>query len=288
MKFTNLTSFSFSLLLTFSLLFCGCSDSDEPQSEPIDTSLVKVRANVKGSPTSPWMVPSEQFSIKVTDIDMTAPEGVILQSISLIANYGSTTEVINTKPFSGEDLDFRVSMNNMKGRVNFSVQGKLVKKGCDDAEIIIADNIELIVFSEMPEFECQGRLMINVHSESTTGEEYDNFFEVVSSDHFTVAVPQSKLYWQPETGIASTLEINMGSGASAWSPNTTFTPEILKTAIGKSTGDESFFKFTIPNTPGSLEAMKLQLYVITSYFGTWENVTIEPYSLTNVFGITEI
>ena len=287
MKIKYDSFFSLFLIFLLSLIAFSCSEGDEPQLAPIDTSLVKIEATIKNTPTSQWLIPTEQLSIKVSDVEMTAPEGVILQSISLIANDGTKTEVIDDKPFSGKDLEFRVSLNNLRGRVNLSLKGTLVKKDCRDADILIADNIECIIFSEMPEFECQGRLIVTVHSQSTTGEEYSNFFEVTSSDHFTILVPQDQLYWHPATGTAPTIDISLGSGASAWSPNTTFTPEITKTAIGNSTGDSPTVKFTIPNTPGSLDALKLQMYVITSYYGTWEDVTIAPYSLTNIFAIKE-
>lgn len=285
-KYNSLSSLFLIFLNCF--LVTSCFDHQEPQLGSIDTSLVKIEATIKNTPTSQWLIPTEQLSIKVSDVEMTAPQGVILQSISLIAHDGTKTEVIDNKPFSGQDLEFRVSLNNLRGRINFSIKGTLVKKDCRDAEILIADNIERIIFSEMPEFECQGRLIVTVHSQSTTGEEYSNSFEVTSSDHFTISVPQNKLYWQPATGTAPTIDISLGSGATAWSPNTTFTSEITKTAIGNSTGDLPTAKFTIPNNPGSLNALKLQMYVITSYYGTWENVTIAPYSLTNIFAIIEI
>lgn len=280
--------FSLFLIFLFSFIAVSCSEQEEPQLAPIDTSLVKIKANIESTPTSQWLIPTKQLSIKVSDVEMTAPQGVILQSISLIANDGTTSEVVDNKPYSGKDLEFRVSLNNLRGRINFSLKGSLVKKDCRDAEILIADNIERIIFSEMPKFECQGRLIVTVHSQSTTGEEYSNFFEVTSSDQFTIQVPREKLYWQPSAGTAPTIDITLGSGASAWSPNSTFKHEITKTAIGNSTGDTPTAKFTIPNTPGSLDALKLQLYVITSYYGTWENITIAPYSITNVFAVTEI
>ena len=288
MKIKYNSCYSLFLIFVYSLLVASCSDREEPQLAPIDTSLVKIEATIKSTPTSQWLIPTEQLSIKVSDIEMTAPQGVILQSISLIANDGTTAEVVDNKPFSGKDLEFRVFLNNLRGRINFSLKGTLVKKECHDAEMLIADNIECIIFSEIPEFECQGRLIVTVHSQSTTGEEYSNSFEITSSDHFTIPVPQEQLYWQPASGTAPTIDLSLGSGATAWSPNTTFTPEIAKTALGNSTGDAPTAKFTIPNTPGSLDALKLQMYVITSYFGTWENVTIAPYSLTNIFAITEI
>lgn len=281
------STLSLFLLFLFSVFVTSCSDPDEPQLDPIDTSLVKIEASIKSSPTSQWMIPTEQLSIKVSDVEMTAPQGVILQSISLVANDGTKAYVVDDKPFSGKDLEFKVSLKNLQGRVHFSLKGNLVKKDSRDAEILIADNIERIIFSEMPELECQGRLIVSVRAQSTTGEEYSNSFEVTSSDHFTIPVPREQLYWQPTSGTVSTIDVTLGSGATAWSPNTTLTPEITKTAIGNSTGDAPTAKFTIPNSPGSLDSMILQMYVITSYYGTWENVTIEPYLLTNIFAITE-
>lgn len=273
-------------MYTASILL-SCSERDEAQLEPINTSLVKISATIKSTPNSPWLIPSQQLSIKITDVEMTSPQGVILENISLIANDGSTSSVIANKPFSGEDMEFKVPLTNLLGRVNFSLIGTLIKKGCRDTEIIIADNIEQIIFSSSPEFECQGRLIVSVHAISTTGEEYKNSFEVTSTDHFTITLPQEQLYWEPSSGTASTIDVTLGSGATVWSPNTTFTPEITKIAIGHSTGDESTARFTISNTPGSLEELKLQMYVITSVSGTWENVTIEPFSQIDIFSIKE-
>lgn len=212
---------------------------------------------------------------------------MVLRSISLIANNGSARYEIDDKPFSGEPLEFKVPLSGVRGRVNFSLRGNLIKKDSRDAEVIIEDNIQRIVFSETPEFECEGWLYVSVKSKSTSGEEYSHSFETVSTDHFTIPVPRSELYWEPSSGTASTLEVTIGSGANAWSPNTTFDCKITNTAIGTSSADGPTMKLTIPNTPGSLTAQKLQLYVRTTYFGTWENVTIAPYNLTNVFGIVE-
>ena len=132
---------------------------------------------------------------------------------------------------------------------------------------------------------------MSVKSTSTSGEKYEKTFKVKSVDaggQHIIPVPQSELYWQPSEGTASTLEISLGSGGTAWSPNTSFDCTITKTAIGNSTGDEPTLKLTIPNTPRSFGAQKLQLYIRTSYYGTWENVTIEPYNLTSVFDIVEV
>lgn len=275
------------LIITCALLHSCSSDHDSPQLSPIDTTKVKITATVNESPNSSWLNVTEQLTVNISDVRMNAPEGVVLRSISLIANNGLSKWVIDDKPFSGEPLEFKVPLVALRGRVNFSVRGNLIKKDSRDAEVIIADNIQKIVFTETPELECQGRLFVSVKSKSTSGEEYSNSFEVVSSDNFTIPVPQDKIYWQPSSGVAPTIDVSLGSGGSAWSQNTTFDCKITKTAIGSSTGDEPTAKITIPNTPGALNSLKLQMYVISSYFGTWENVTIDPYNLTSVFGIVE-
>lgn len=277
----------FSLLAIVSTAFTSCSDHDDPQLAPIDTTQVKITATVGDYPDTSWLNVTEQLTVTVSDVEMTAPKGVVLRSISLVANNGSARYLVDDKPFSGEPMEFKVPLTGIRGRVYFSLRGNLIKKDCRDAEVIIEDNIERIVFSETPEFECQGWLYVSVKSKSTSGEEYSHSFETVSTDHFTIPVPRSELYWEPSSGTASTLEVTMGSGANAWSPNTTFDCKITKTAIGSSSDDDITIRMTIPNTPGSLTEQKLQLYVRTSYFGTWENVTIDPYNLTNVFGIVE-
>lgn len=277
----------FSLSVLISAVLLSCSDHDNPQLSPIDTTQVKITATVRNSPDSQWSTVTEQLTVTVSDVEMTAPKGVVLRSISLIATNGHSRYVVDDKPFSGEPLEFKVPLTSLQGRVNFSLRGNLIKKDSRDAEVIIKDNIQTIVFTESPEFECQGWLYVTVKSKSTSGEEYSHSFEAKSTDHFTLPVPQSELYWKPSSGTAPTLELTIGSGATAWSPNTTFDCKITKTAIGGSSGDDSTISMTIPNTPGSLTSRKLQLYVLTSYFGTWENVTIDPYNLTNIFGIVE-
>lgn len=152
---------------------------------------------------------------------------------------------------------------------------------------MIADNIQKIVFSEEPKFECEGWLYVSVKSKSTSGEEYEHSFEVRSSDHFSILVPQSELYWTPTSGTASTLELSIGCGATTWSPNTTFNNTVRSSSIGHSSGDPSTIKLTIPNTPGSLTAQKLQVYIDASFYGTWEDVTIDPTNVLWVFGIGE-
>lgn len=48
------------LISTFcSFFLSSCSDEDEPQLDVIDTSLVKIDAIVKATPTSQWLIPSE-------------------------------------------------------------------------------------------------------------------------------------------------------------------------------------------------------------------------------------
>lgn len=286
---TTAKIFILTLPAIISAVFQSCADHDDPELAPIDTTQVEVSARVTDSPDSRWLNVTEEMTVNVSDVKMKAPDGVVLKSISLVANNGSSRYVIDEKPFSGNPMEFKVPLRSMQGRVYFSLRGNLIKKDSRDAEVIITDNIQKIVFSETPEFECQGWLYVSVKSKSTSGEEYSHSFEVKSADadYFAIAVPQSELYWTPTSGTASTLEISLGSGATAWSPNTTFDCKITDTAIGNSSGDPSTLKITIPNSPGSLNSQKLQLYVRTSYFGTWEDVTIEPYNLTTVYTIIE-
>lgn len=278
-----------SILITafISLLMASCADHDDPELAPIDTTKVKISAKVAESPNDKWMNVSEEMTISISDIEMSAPKGVVLRSISLIASNGNVRYTLDDKPYSGEPLEFKVPLSNKTGRLNFTLLGNLIQKNSRDAQIIIADNIQKIVFSEAPKFECEGWIYVSVKSKSTTGEEYSQAFEVRSSDHFTIAVPQDKLYWTPTSGTASTLEVSLGCGATAWSPNTTFDCNITNSAIGHSSGDKGTLKITIPNTPGSLSAEKLQVYIESTYYGTWENVTIEPYKLINVFNVIE-
>ena len=275
------------ILAFISLLAVSCSDHDDPKLAPIDTTKVKITANVSETPTGQWMNVTEEMTIRVSNLEMSAPKGVVLRSVSLIASSGNVRYSIDDKPYSGEPLEFKVPLTNMRGRLNFTLKGNLIQKNSRDAEIIIADNIQKIVFSQQPKFECEGWLYVSVKSKSTTGEEYNQTFEVRSNENLDIPVPTDKLYWTPSSGTASEVEISLGSGGTAWSSNTTFDCKITKSAIGHSSGDESTLKLTIPNKPGSLNAQKLQLYVIASYFGAWENVTIDPYNLTNVFSIIE-
>lgn len=275
------------IIAFISLLAASCADHDDPKLAPIDTTKVKITANVTEAPSDTWMSISEEMTIRVSNIEMSAPKGVMLRSVSLIANSGNVRYNLNDKPFSGELLEFKVPLTNMRGRLNFTLIGNLVQKNSRDAEIIIADNIQKIVFSEQPKLECEGWLQVSVKSRSTTGEEYNQTFEARSNENIDIAIPRDKLYWVPSSGTASELEISLVSGAKAWSSNTTFDCKVTKSAIGHSSGGDSTLKLTIPNTPGSLNAQKLQLYILATYFGTWENVTIEPYNLTNVFSIIE-
>lgn len=270
------------------VMLTSCLDHDDPKLAPIDTSQIKVTASVSDRPNSEWMTTTEELTISVQNLEMAAPKGVVLKSVSLVANTGLSRHLIDEKPYSGETLEFKVPLSALQGRCNFTLLGNLIKKDCRDAQIIIADNIQKIVFTEEPKFECEGWLYVSVKSKSTSGEEYEHAFEVTSSDHFTIPVPQSELYWTPASGEASTLELTMGCGATVWSPNTSFVGDISSTALGHNSADLPTMKLTIPNSPGSLTAKKLQTYVQTSFHGTWENVTISPTNVLYVFSITEI
>ncbi len=279
------------LLFAFGVFCCmfaqSCSDHDDPQLAPIDTTQVKIKADVSQSPKVSWMTNSEELTIRVSDIEMTAPKGVVLRSISLLANTSLGRQTIDDKPYSGEPLEFKIPLVNLHGRVNFSLRGNLIKQNSRDAEIIIADNIQEIVFSEEPKLECEGWLKGTVRSTSTSGEEYEHSFEVKSDAQLDIKIPQSDLYWTPKEGTASTIEVTLESSASAWSSNTTFECGVTKTAIGYSSAAPATYTATLPNKPGALNAEKLQFYVHSTYFGTWENVTIDPYNLTTVYFIVE-
>lgn len=266
----------------------SCVDHDDPHLAPIDTTQVRITASVTEHPTDAWMDVTEEMTVGVSDIELSAPKGVMLKSVSLIASGGSSSYVVGEKPYSGEPMEFKVPLKELKGRINFSLRGNLVKKDSRDAEVIIADNIQKIVFSETPKFECEGWLYLSVKSVSTSGEEYSHSFELRSTDKGTIEVPEDELYWTPSDGTAETIEISFGSGATAWSPNTTFVSAIPKTTIGHSSGDEATLKVKIANSPGALNALKLQEYVICNYSGTWEGVTISPVNMTYCYDIIEV
>lgn len=275
------------LLFVLLSVVTSCADHDDPKLAPIDTTNVKITAEISDTPNSAWMDVTEEMTIRISDIKMDAPKGVVLKSITLTASSGYVKYTIDDKPYSGDPLEFKIPLTGMRGRLNFALIGNLIKKDSRDAEILIADNIQRIVFSESPKFECEGWLYVSVKSKSTTGEEYNQSFEVRSNENLTIPVPQEKLYWTPTSGTASTIDVTLGTGGTAWSPNTTFDCKITKSAIGHSSGDDSTLKLTIPNSPGSLNAQKLQEYIRSSYYGTWEDITIEPYNLTNVFDVVE-
>lgn len=274
-------------IISVSALLSSCADHDDPKLAPIDTSQIKISANVSDVPTSSWLAETEEMTINVSNVEMTAPKGVVLKSISLIANNGKTRYLVDDKPYSGEQLEFKIPLNGLQGRINLSIRGNLIKKDSRDAEIMIKDNIQRIVFTSIPQFECEGWLYVSVCSKSTSGEEYNHSFEVKSTDHFTIPISKSELYWTPTSGTASNIEVTLEAGANSWSPNTTFNNKITNIAIGHSSDNPQTLKMTIPNVPGSLNSERLQLYVKTSYYGTWEDITIDPYNLSNVFDIIE-
>ena len=91
-------------------VFASCADHDDPQLAPIDTTQVKITATVKDEPNSSWMSVSEEMTISVSDIEMTAPKGVVLRTVSLVANNGLSTYLIDDKPFSGQPMEFKVPL----------------------------------------------------------------------------------------------------------------------------------------------------------------------------------
>ncbi len=275
------------LLQLFFLCFCclvtSCADHDSPELAPINTSDVKIKTSVEVIPSTKWLNPTEEITIRVSNVEMTAPKGVVLRSISLYEK----GQKLWDKPFSGETLEFKVPLNYMSGRVNFSVIGNLIQKNHRDAEILIEDNIQRIVFQETPELECRASVNVSVKSESTTGEVFTQTFDAESNEAGVILIPDSKLYWTPTSGTASTIELTMVASGEAWSPNSTLESEVTRVSWGSEYPEGSVLKLTLPNAPGSLDKEKLAIYVLATYFGTTDNVTIEPQRLTTLFDLRE-
>lgn len=261
----------------------SCADHDDPELSPIDTSKIKISAIVDAAPTSLWLSSSDEMTIRVSDVAMSAPKGIVLRNITLCNN----GQRIISKPYSGEALEFKLPLNYMNGRANFSVIGNLIQKNCRDAEILIADNIRRIIFSQIPALEYKARLNVTVKSVSTTGEEFFQRFDVESKDGVLLSIPDDKLYWSPTSGIASTIELSLAGSADTWSFNSTLESEV--TAISWNTYNlaDPVLKISLPNEPGSLDQLKLRMDVSARFFGTTENITIDPQDLSLSFFVRE-
>ncbi|MDE5744965.1 MAG: hypothetical protein K2H84_04810 [Paramuribaculum sp.] len=282
MKKTVVFKVSF-FLIVVCCIATSCVDHDDPELTPIDTSDVKITSSVNSTPTASWLNPTEEMTIRVSNVSMSAPKGVVLRSISLCES-GRT---IMDKPFSGETLEFKVPLTNMQGRVNFSIIGNLIQKNCRDAQILIEDNIQRIVFIQTPKLECKAHINVTVKSVSTSGEEFSQWFDVESNEAGVALIPQDKLYWTPVSGSASVIDLTLGGGADTWSPNSTLESEVTRISWGSNYPNDPVLRLSISNTPGSLDREKLSMYVLATYFGTTENITVEPQRLTTVFDIRE-
>lgn len=267
------------------VVFGGCADHDNPELDPIDTTNVKITSDVKVSPQVAWSWydQSEQLTVSVDNVNMNAPKGVVLRSIDFLAN-GS---VIASKPFAGERLEFMLPLNNVPtGRLNLAVMGNLIQKNARDAQILIADNLEQIVFKEIPDFDCKATVEVTVTGKSTSGEELNKTFEVESKDHFTVEVPSSELYWTPAAGTVTTLEVTMTASAEVWSTNSTLECGVTRIYWGGNSST-SVYKLTINNSKGSLAAKKCGIVVDTTRWGVWEGVNTGNTNLGYHFSVTE-
>lgn len=276
------------LILSF---FCGavilataCKDHDDPELWPIDTSEVKITADISVTPSVSWMTPSEELTVRVANVEMTAPKGTVIRNINIMVNDWR----VQQKPFSGETLEFKLPLNQVRpGRLNIAVYAELIRKDCRDAEIIIADNLQRIVFSEIPEFDCESTADITVTSKSTSGEEYNHSFQAKSSDHFTITVPKSEIYWTPKEGTASTLDLTLTASAESFSTNSTLESYVERAYWGAEYGASPTIKISIPNRPGALNDKKLMMIVNTTRSGTWENVSISNNKMTYTFDVIE-
>lgn len=280
---TLLVGMLLTLITGFCCLMSSCLDHDNPELAPINTSKVKIAASIDTKPTATWLNTTEEVTIVVSNVNMTAPKGVVLRSISLEEN----GREISNKPFSGETLVYKVPLTYLQGRVNFSIVGNLIQKNCRDAKILIEDNIQRLVFTQTPRLECKAHINVNVRSVSTSGEEYSQRFDVESDDAGVVLIPQDKLYWTPTSGTASSIELTLGGGADTWSPNSTLESEVSRISWGSKYPDGPVLKLSLHNTPGSLDKERLDMYVLATYYGTTENITVEPQSLTTLFVIRE-
>lgn len=271
------------LLVSFFVASCA-DDHDDPEMSPIDTTAVKITANIKSAPANEWLNPTEEMTVTVSDLEMKAPAGVVLRNVNMMVD----GRLWQQKPFSGETLVFKLPLNQVpQGRLNLAIWGDLIQKNCRDAQIIIADNIQRIIFSETPEFDCEATVEISVKSKSTTGEEYNHTFEAKSIDHFTIAVPDSELYWTPQSGTASTLELTMKASAKSFATNSTLESAVSRVYWAGQQTASSTLTLTIANTPGSLNSKNMTVNVDTSRFGTWENVTVTESHLHYFFSLRE-
>ncbi|MDE6787241.1 MAG: hypothetical protein K2J46_09430, partial [Muribaculaceae bacterium] len=79
----------YALLATVCMILPSCLDHDNPKLSPIDTTNVRITATVKDYPDTQWLNVAEELTVNVSDIEMTAPKGIVLRSVSLIANNGT-------------------------------------------------------------------------------------------------------------------------------------------------------------------------------------------------------
>lgn len=277
----------FPFTVAVSLLFAACQDHDSPELAPIDTSKVKITSDVTATPAAMWLNPTQEITVKVSNVDMSAPKGVVLRNINLMVDGAMYIQ----KPFAGADLEFKLPLNQVpRGRINIAVWGELIQKNSRDAQIIITDNIQRIIFSETPEFACDVTVDIAVKAKSTSGEEYSRSFQVVSTDDSFIPLPASELYWTPQSGTADRLEITMTASAKSYSTNSTLKSDVDRVYWSQVGGGSNVVKISMPNVPGTLNSNSISLPVLvvnTVESGTWENVTVEPARKTYGFLLTE-
>lgn len=273
------------LILLFPMLLASCLDHDNPELGAINTEAVKIDATIAVTPSNTWLDRSQELVVRVSDVKMTAPKGVILRNIRLMVDDCQ----LLTKPYSGDELEYRVPLNYITpGRLNFAVWGDLVQKDHRDASIIIVDNISKILFEEMPELECEASVAVTVHGTSTAGEVYDKSFTVMSDDAHDLPVPASELYWTPSAGTASYLDVTLAASATTSSPNSSLSSVAQRVYWGAAHGTEPTIKLHIANKPGSLDAEKLVLLVSGVWYGKWENISIEDAKMNFPFTLKEV
>ncbi|MDE6485811.1 MAG: hypothetical protein K2L14_10520 [Duncaniella sp.] len=269
-------NFLHAIFCLIALTVNSCADHDNPELAPIDTSKVKITADVEVTPSKAWLNPTEEITVKVSDVEMTAPKGVVLRNINLMVDGRTAIQ----KPYSGETLEFKVPLNYVQtGRINIALWGDLVQQNYRDAQIIIADNIQHVVFSETPEFKCDVIVDVTVRCKLSSGETIDRSFQVKSDGGEYIMIPASELYFAGDA--SATLEVTMAAIAEVYSTNSTLKADVARLYWSGGNGSGSTIRFTMPNTPGYLNtwdmgSRQIMLIVNAEMYGTWENVTVTP------------
>lgn len=256
--------------------FVSCEDHDSPELSPIDTTEIGITASITLNPSHLWYTTRDEYGIKVGNIDMTAPQGTVIRTVSLLIDGQTVME----KPWSGDMLEFQLPLSSQwKGKHKAAIWCKLIRKNARDADYIIKDNMDLTVFDEIPQFNKDVAVRFTVSGKSATGETYSQEILVPSDHHGQVEIPSSDLYPDNVSSLQVTMEIANVSVAAIHSDQ-------LQTTINNSywnTSDKNTITLKIPNEAGALEnALKekhLFPIIDARIHGTHEGIAVDVPSL---------